>query len=99
MGRGVASNSPRDGLLRMTALPVMDRFMKTPEFAPIYYRWLKALAETTFSPAEMNPLLDQLLNTYLPQTAIDTMKAFNGAQVSWVLSQIPLTLTAQSGLP
>ncbi|PYK99745.1 MAG: hypothetical protein DME19_07605, partial [Verrucomicrobia bacterium] len=99
MGRGLTAVPPRHSIFRMTALPAVDRFMKTPEFAPIYYRWLKALAETTFSPAEMNPLLDQLLNTYLPQTAIDTMKAFNGAQVSWVLSQIPLTLTAQSGLP
>ena len=71
VGRGLTSASPRDGLFRMTALPVMDRFMKTPEFAPIYYRWLKTLAETTFSSARMNPLLDQLLNTFVAQTTIE----------------------------
>src|SRR5439155_25189924 len=99
MGRGLTAVPPRHGLFRMIALPVMDRFMKTPEFAPIYYRWLKTLAETTFSPAQMNPLLDQLLNTYVPQATIDTLKAFNAARADYVLSQIPLTLTAQSGLP
>lgn len=98
MGRGLTSISPRDGLFRMTALPVMDRFMKTPDFAPIYYRWLKTLAETTFSPAQMNPLLDQLLKGYVPQATIDTMKAFNASHMSYVLSQIPLALTAQSSL-
>jgi len=99
MGRGVASISPRDGLFRMTALPVMDRFMKTPEFAPVYFRWLKTLADTSFSSAQMNPLLDQLLTGYVPQATIDTMKAFNASHVSYVFSQIPLTLTAVSSLP
>src|SRR5439155_17431460 len=99
MGRGLTAVPPRYGLFRMIALPVMDRFMKTTEFAPIYYRWLKTFAETTFSPSQMNPLLDQLLNTYVPQATIDTLKAFNAARADYVLSQIPLTLTAQSGLP
>ena len=54
----------------MTALPVMDRFMKTPEFAPILL-WLsaKTLADTAFSSAEMNPLLDQLLELTFPRTS------------------------------
>jgi len=99
MGRGLNSVSPRDGLFRMTALPVMDRFMKTPEFAPIYYRWLKALAETSFSPSKINPLLDQLLAGYAPLATVDAMKAFNASHVNYVLSQIPLTLTVASGLP
>ena len=47
----------------------------------------------------MDSLLDQLLNTYVPQATIDTMKAFNASHVSYVLSQIPLTLTAESSLP
>jgi hypothetical protein len=98
MGRGQTAVPPRHSLFRMTALPVMDRFMKTPEFAPVYYRWLKTLADTTFSPAQMDPLLDQLLNTFVAQSTIDIMKAYNAAQVGYVLSQIPLTLTVQSGL-
>jgi len=105
MGRGLTAIPPRHSIFRMTALPVMDRFMKTPEFAPQYYYWLQACATNTFASGMMNPLLDQLFKGYLPQATIDNMKAFNAAQVSWVLSQIPLSLTvsnsltAQSGYP
>jgi len=98
MGRGLTPTPPRHGLFRMNALPVMARFMQTPDFAPSYYRWLKTYADTTFAPTQMNPLLDQLLNSFVPQGTIDTMKAFNAAQVSWVLSQIPLALTVSNSL-
>src|SRR5438309_10631257 len=37
MGRGLTAVPPRHSIFRMTALPAMDRFMKTPAFAPIYY--------------------------------------------------------------
>jgi hypothetical protein len=98
MGRGLTPIPPRHSLFRMNALPAMARFMQTPAFAPSYYRWLKTYADTTFAPAQMNPLLDQLLNSFVPQGTIDTMKAFNAAQVSYVLSQIPLNLTASNSL-
>ncbi len=98
MGRGLTTVPPRHSLFRMNALSVMSRFMQTPAFAPSYYRWLKTYADTAFSPAQMNPLLDQLLNSFVPQGTIDTMKAFNAAQVSYVVSQIPLTLTVSTGL-
>src|SRR5205814_1650360 len=39
MGQGNAPGHITDGLFLMTNLPAMDRFMKTPEFAPVYYRW------------------------------------------------------------
>ncbi|PYJ85945.1 MAG: hypothetical protein DME22_07170 [Verrucomicrobia bacterium] len=99
MGQGNGPGHIADGLFLMTALPAMDRFMKTPEFAPVYYRWLKALADTTFSRAQMDPLLDQMLNRYVPQATLDAMKAFNASRVSYVLSQIPLSITSTSSLP
>jgi hypothetical protein len=105
MGRGLTTVPPNHSIFRMNALPVMARFMKTPEFAPVYFKWLKAFVDSTFTPSQMNLLLDQTLNTYLAQPTIDTMKAFNAAQVSNVLAQIPLsltvsnTLTVQSGYP
>ncbi len=42
-------------------VPFLNRFMRHNEFAPLYFRELKQLAETTFSAAEFNPFLDQLL--------------------------------------
>lgn len=98
MGRGLTPTPPRHSIWRMTALPVMDKFMKSPAFAPIYFKWLKAYADTAFSPAQMNPLLDQLFTGYLPQQTIETMKAFNAAQANWVLSQFPLALTVSNSL-
>src|SRR5665213_3910228 len=93
MGRGLTAIPPFHSLFRMTALPAMNRFMKAPEFAPVYYRWLLTYATNTFASGNMNPLLDQLFQTSLPQATIANMKAFNAAQVNWVLSQIPLNLT------
>lgn len=98
MGRGLTPIPPFHGLFRMNALPAMDRFMKTPQFAPLYFRWLVTYATNAFASANMNPLLDQLFKNYLPQGTIDNMKAFNAAQVNWVLSQIPMNLTVSSGL-
>ena len=98
MGRGLTPVAPRHSLFRMTTLPVMNKFMKTPEFAPIYYKWLKKYGDSFFTPSHMNPLLDQTLNSFVPQATIDNMKAFNASQLNWVLSQIPLTLTATNSL-
>lgn len=98
MGSGLTPIPKFNGIFRMTALPAMDRFMKTPQFAPIYYRWLLTYATNTFASANMNSLLDQLFNGYLPSGTIDNMKAYNAGQVNWVLSQIPLNLSVSSGL-
>jgi len=99
MGLGLTPIPPRHSIFRMNTLPVIDRFMKTPQFAPLYYKWLKAYADSTFVPAHMNLLLDQLLNSYVPQGTIDNMKAFNAAQLTNVLAQIPLALTVSNSLP
>jgi len=98
MGQGTVSTSPRDGIFRMNALPVMNKFMKTPEFAPIYYRTLKEFAEGAFAPAQMNPLLDQILGGFVSQSAMDNLKAFNASHSAYVLSQIPLALTVSNSL-
>lgn len=98
MGAGNQVNSPRDGLFRMNALPAMERFMKTPRFAQIYYRTLKQLADTAFAPAQMNVFLDQVLGAWVPQPTLDKFKAFNASHVAYVLSQIPGALTVSSDL-
>jgi hypothetical protein len=105
MGNGLTSVSPHHSIFLMNALPVINRFMKTPQFAPLYYKWLKKYADSLFSPAQMNSLIDQVLGGYVPQATLDNMKAFNASQISWVMSQIPLaltvsnSLTVQSGFP
>jgi hypothetical protein len=98
MGDGTTPAPPLHSIWLMTNVPAMDRFMKTPQFAPIYFRWLKTFADTVFAPAQMNALLDQLLKDYVPDANLANLKAYNAAQVNWVLSQIPLALTVSSGL-
>jgi spore coat protein CotH len=98
MGDGTTATPPFHSIWRMTALPAMDRFMKTPQFAPFYFKWLKKYADTAFSTTQMNALLDELLKDYLPTTDLSNMKAYNTAQVNWVLSQFPLTLTVSNNL-
>ncbi len=99
MGRGLTSIPPTHSLFRMTALPVMERFMRTPAFAPVYFAWLRNLGETAFSPAELNPVIDQVLGDYVPTTVSSNLKTFNAAHVRNVLSQIPNTLSVSNSLP
>ncbi len=98
LGQGSLVSSPRHSIFRMTAVAAMDRFMKTPQFAPIYHKWLKIYADSLFAPAELNPVIDRTLGDFVPQVNRDNMKAYNVSQVSNVLAQIPLTLTVSNSL-
>lgn len=98
MGRGLVRSTYADGLWRMTNVSAINRFMKRPEFVPLYFQHLEQLAATAFAPAEMNPLLDHLFSAYVDATAIANMKAFNTSHVAYVLSLFPRTLTAASFL-
>ncbi len=93
MGRGLRTTTCADGIWRMTNVAVIDRFMKRSEFVPLYFKHLEALAETTFAPAHMNPLLDHLLASYVDAGTISNVKAFNSNHVAYVLSQFPRALT------
>ncbi|MCP5515803.1 MAG: lamin tail domain-containing protein [Verrucomicrobiales bacterium] len=93
LGRGQTGTPPGRSIGRMNNLPVIERFMKTPGFAPRYFHWLEYLARTAFTPEQMNPLIDQVLGEYVPQGTIDNLKAYRANQVAHVLSQFPRTLT------
>jgi len=107
LGDGDSGAQPNAGLFRMMngVVPVLNRFMANPEFAPIYYRELLGMLNTTFSPGEFNPLLDRLLGDWVPQTDIDRIKAHQVMRNNFVRSQIPLafaftnTLARVSGYP
>lgn len=105
-GQGDTAAAIDAGLFRMTGLgtshhlPAIDRLMKSPEFAPAYYRHLKAMAETVFAPAAMADLIDQVYaGTGVPVAVSDAMKSFSADRTAWVRSQIPLALTVESTLP
>ncbi|HTH49875.1 MAG TPA: lamin tail domain-containing protein, partial [Candidatus Limnocylindria bacterium] len=105
LGQGDTAGVVTDDLFRMTGLgtshylPAIDRLVKTPEFARVYYRQLKELGESLFAPAPMAALIDQ---TYagngVPSPVADAMKNFSAQRTAWVLSQVPTSLTADSAL-
>lgn len=83
---------------RLDSLPAVKRFLTHPEFVPRYYAHLKDLAETVFAPEQFDPLIDRLLDGWLPQDDIDAIKAFAAARRGHVLSVIPTTFTIESDL-
>src|SRR5207245_625970 len=85
-------------IFRPTALPAINRFMKWPEFAPIYYTTLKRLTDTTFAPINLNRTLNDGLTPFVPGTVINSMTTFASNRVTYVVSQIPLTLTVTGTL-
>jgi uncharacterized repeat protein (TIGR02543 family) len=80
-------------------LPVIARFLKHPVFVRQYYAELVDLIETTFSSERLNPLLDQLLKGWVPQSMLNEIKLKMAERVANVLQQIPLTFSISSSLP
>ena len=77
---------------------VFNRFMRHPEFVPLYFKQLKRLCDTTFSAEQLGPLLDQVLGGWVPQDVINNMKTFAANRRAYVLSQIPPRLTVATAL-
>lgn len=98
MGWGVYDSLDQGGIWRMTNVVTMNRFMKDPEFAPIYLSYLKVFAETYFSSEQMNPLLDRILKDQVTSIELETMKNFNAKRVAAVLASFPQELTVESDL-
>ncbi len=75
-------------------VPTIDKLLKWKDFAPRYFEIIKHQIDTTFNPQNINPLLDQLLAGWIPPSNIAAMKQFVVDRNAWVLSQIPLTISA-----
>jgi hypothetical protein len=82
-------------------VPLLRRFMTHAAFAPVFFSELKRLAETTFSPASLDPFMDQLLTGWGVGPSAQTiaaMKSYAANRRDRVLSQNPLTLSVASTL-
>ncbi|MEY2409364.1 MAG: hypothetical protein QOF48_2034, partial [Verrucomicrobiota bacterium] len=86
-------NSPVS-VFRATANNQVNRFLKFPDFAPLYFAELYHQSTTTFVPTNINKLLDDALGNWaVPASIVTGMKNFAAARRLEVLSQIPLSLT------
>lgn len=66
---------------------MMNRFLHSPEFAPLYYATLQRLLDTTFSKPQFDALLDQTLGSYAPGT-ISAIRNWMDARRAYVQSII-----------
>ncbi|HTD85706.1 MAG TPA: CotH kinase family protein, partial [Candidatus Binatia bacterium] len=77
---------------------ILNRFMLQPEFVPAYFSELKRLMDSVFSANELNPLIDQLLGSFVPAATLTGIKDFAVARKANVLGQMSPALTANSPL-
>jgi hypothetical protein len=99
LGQGDISPDYARSIFRAAGIPALAGFLRHPEFAPRYYALLKRLIDTTFSPTQLRPVLDQCLGGWVPETIIQSMEDFVARRNAAVLAQIPLGLTVASNLP
>ena len=72
---------------------VLNRFMTNAFFAPVYYRTLSELLDTTFQPANVSLVLDRVLGDWVPSSYITSMKTYGTNRYNYVRSVIPTNLT------
>ncbi len=89
MGQGNGPGTTTAGIFRATDLPRIERFLKGPEFLPLYYAHLRGMIETTFSAEQLHLMLDEALASFVPPVTISQMEAFTAARNAHVLSLLP----------
>lgn len=109
LGNGTRTVATTGGLFRAAGVPAISRFLKHPEFAPIYHQHLQALSDGFFDPARFDAFLDgwaiQLLGTPGLEPLLKNLKAYNASRVAFVRSQLPVALAvtqlpaASNGFP
>jgi len=102
-GMGDNIGSATHGIFRFitdySGIPALERLVTHPEFMPHYYGYLRELIATTFSPEELDPVIEELLEDFVPAGTMDQMKGFMVQRIPHVLSLIPSELTIISDLP
>lgn len=68
--------------------PTFNRFMRWPDFEPVYYATLQRLIDTTFSAPQFNSLIDETLGPYVPANVISRMKTWMDGRRAYVQSVI-----------
>lgn len=99
LGQGDTAPDYGRSIFRAADMPVLARFLKHPAIAPRYYAVLRELTDTVFTPDVINPLLDQWLGGWVPDSVVQRMKDFVVQRRAGVLAQIPLGLTLTHTLP
>ena len=88
LNEGDTGGSTAAGIFGSTASngtgPTMNRFLRHPEFEPLYYRAMQRLLATTFAKGNFDALIDQTLGFYTPANVISRMKTWMDARRTYV---------------
>jgi hypothetical protein len=98
LGEGQSPVPTTANIFRATANPVVNRFLKHPEFAPLYYKELKRISDTVMRPEVVNPLIENAIGSWAGGR-VAPMENYATQRRSYILSQIPLNLTVINTLP
>lgn len=87
-------------LWRATRLAAVERFLTHPSIAPLYYAELRRLLETVFAPETIEPLIDQLLGSWMDEAGRQRLKQFIRDRNAYIAANIPASkLNVTSVLP
>ncbi|MBL9134419.1 MAG: lamin tail domain-containing protein, partial [Verrucomicrobiales bacterium] len=87
------------GIFQATAVRSVDRLLKHPEFAPLYYRELDRLMQGPCSPAQVEAVARYWLKDVADAGVIDEMTRYARLRAEAVAAQIPRTLSIVHTLP
>lgn len=80
-------------------LPGLSKFVQHEVVIQRYYAKLLELLAGNFSPAVINPMVDELLGGYVPESQTDDAKDWTAGRVNGARNQIPESFSATVDLP
>lgn len=98
LGQGSTPGRVTAGIFRAATIPVLDRFLRHPEFAPEYYRQLDDLMTSVMAPEPLQAFLRHVLGSLVPREAIDGLVAFATQRNAFVQGLIPRQLSVETDL-
>lgn len=81
-----------------TTLKGLPRLFTHPDLIPVYYQKMLALVNGVWTPANLNPLVDELIGGWASAATVANVKGYITARRASVLSQIPQTYSLVTGL-
>lgn len=88
LGEGDQAGLTNATIFGATSLLAFDRFMRSPDFEPLYYRTLQRLLNTAFAAAEFNTTVDQTLGDFAPPSVTARIKTWMNGRRAYVQSLI-----------
>lgn len=87
------------GLYSFLGVPALKQLFQEPTIGSRYQAELRRLADSVFSPAQVDPLFDRILGAEVPAALLVKLKDFNRLRRDFVLSNLPAQTRVQSSFP